>query len=319
MSTPDTRPDTMTVTRPSATPGGPSGPSRPRRVNRTPNRRFTAVAVLAVIAILAGVFGPTAWAKVTGTIPGNSSAKDRIAADPPPPLFPARQVAPTATDVAAQQQQASELIASWVSAHGTRTDDQAFVTWLEQVFPAPPVSLASEMPAVVALDKARTAPGIAAATWLEAYGKKDIWKLYAHDQNELLDSSTGKDRKAEEKAILKMSKLVADDLGTQYASSAPYVRVPALRKDHAVTQGQKCPCSYPSRHAAAGAASRTLLGTLMPDRAAEYRATEAQIDYSRIYMAGHFPGDIRAGALLGDLIGDYFLITRNGLTLANLA
>ena len=51
----------------------------------------------------------------------------------------------------------------------------------------------------------------------------------------------------------------------------------------------------------------------MPERDAQYRATEAEVDYSRVYMAGHFPGDIRAGALLGDIIGDYFLITRNGV------
>ena len=56
----------------------------------------------------------------------------------------------------------------------------------------------------------------------------------------------------------------------------------------------------------------------MPVRGAEYQAMEAQIDYSRVYMAGHFPGDIRGGALLGDLIGDYFLVTRNGVKPADL-
>jgi len=61
-----------------------------------------------------------------------------------------------------------------------------------------------------------------------------------------------------------------------------------------------------------------VLGTLMPERGAQYRATEAQVDYSRVYMAGHFPGDIRAGALLGDVIGDYFLVTRNGVAVAGL-
>jgi hypothetical protein len=160
--------------------------------------------------------------------------------------------------------------------------------------------------------------GVAASTWLESYGKKDIWKLYAHDQGELVDSSTRKDRKAEEKAVLKMSKHVADDLGTRFGSSAPYVRMPSLRKDHQVTPGQKCPCSYPSRHAAAAASSRTVLGALMPERNAQYLATEAQVDYSRVYMAGHFPFDIRAGALLGDVIGDYFLVTRNGVDPADL-
>jgi membrane-associated phospholipid phosphatase len=310
-------PDTQTDTRPAATESR-LGRNRPRQVARTPNRRFIAVAVLAVVAILAGLFGPTAWAKVTGTTPGNTSAKDRIAADPPPPLFPASQVATTASDVAAQQQRAAELISSWVTTHGTKADDKAFVVWLEQVFPAPPASLSSEMPTVIALDKTRTDAGIAAATWLETYGKKDVWKLYAHDQKEVLDPATGKDRKAEEKAVLKMSKQVADDLGTRYGFSAPYVRMPSLRKDHAVASGQKCPCSYPSRHAAAGAASRAVLGTLMPERDAQYRATEAQIDYSRVYMAGHFPSDIRAGALLGNTIGDYFLITHNGIAAGKL-
>jgi membrane-associated phospholipid phosphatase len=289
--------------------------SRPRR---TPNRRFLVVAVLAVVAIVAGLVGPTAWAKVSGAPTANLSAKDRIAANPPPPLFPVSEVAPTATDVAAQQKQAASLIGAWVAAHGARKDDKAFVVWVEQVFPAPPSNLSSEMPTVVALAKTRTAPGVAAATWLESYGKKDIWKLYAHDQKEVLAPSTGDDRKSEEKALLKMSKQVADALGTRFGSSAPYVRMPSLRTDHTVTPGQKCPCSYPSRHAAAGAASRTVLGTLMPDRDSQYRATEAQVDYSRVYMAGHYPGDIRAGALLGDVIGDYFLMTRNGVDPAHL-
>jgi len=272
------------------------------------------VAALAVLAVVVGLFGPTAWAKVTGSNTStNTSAKDRIEANPPPALFPTTQVAATAAAVAAQHQQAASMVRSWVTAHGTATHDKAFIAWLEKVFPAPPASLASEMPTVVALKDHRTSAGVKAATWLESYGKKDVWKLYAHDQREVLDSSTGKDRKAEEKAVLKMSKQVADDLGANYGSSAPYVRMPSLRSDHVVAKGQKCPCSYPSRHATASAASRTVLGTLMPDRESQYGAMEAQVDYSRVYMAGHFPSDIRAGALLGDVIGDYFLVTHNRL------
>jgi hypothetical protein len=103
---------------------------------------------------------------------------------PAPPLFPPAQVADTATDVAAQKKQASALINDWVATHGTKKDDKAFVTWIEQVCPTPPADLTAQMPTVVALDKKRTVPGIAAATWLESYGKKDIWKLYVHDQRE---------------------------------------------------------------------------------------------------------------------------------------
>jgi membrane-associated phospholipid phosphatase len=287
--------------------------AEPSRTRAAPARRFVVVAVLAVLAVLGGLVGPTAWGVVTGAPTGSTSAKDRIEADPPPPLFPPATVAGTATGVAMQTKQAAALVRAWVAAHGTKANDTEFVTWVEQVFPAPPASMASsEMPQVIRLDKTRSAPGVAAATWLESHGKKDIWKLYAHDQRELLDPSTGKERKAEEKQLLTMSKQVADDLGTRFGSSAPYVRMPSLRTDHQVTPGQRCPCSYPSRHAAAAAASRTVLGALMPERDEQYRATEAQIDYSRVYMAGHFPSDIRAGALLGDVIGDYFLLTRNG-------
>ena len=45
---------------------------------------------------------------------------------------------------------------------------------------------------------------------------------------------------------------------------------------------------------------------------------EAQVDYSRVYMAGHVPSDIRAGTLLGDIIGEYFLVTHNGVAVAGL-
>jgi hypothetical protein len=39
---------------------------------------------------------------------------------------------------------------------------------------------------------------------------------------------------------------------------------------------------------------------------------EDEIDFSRIYMAGHVPSDISGGSLLGDMVGEYFLVTRTG-------
>jgi membrane-associated phospholipid phosphatase len=71
-----------------------------------------------------------------------------------------------------------------------------------------------------------------------------------------------------------------------------------------------CPCSYPSRHAAAGAAAATYLGGLQPQRSQQYLWTQGEIDYSRVYMAGHVRSDIAGGALLGDLVGEYFLHAR---------
>jgi len=264
--------------------------------------RAAAVAVLAVASIVSG--------SLLSAHGGNTSAKDRIEANPPPALFTTSAIAPTARDAARQRTIAEARIRAWVAMHGTAPDDEAFISWVEQTFPAPPADLAAQLPGVVALAKTRDANGVKAATWLEAHGKKDVWELFAHDQGEMLTTTRADHLKATEKDALKMAKTISDDLGAKFGSSAPYVRQPSLRTDHKVSPGQKCPCSYPSRHATAGAASETLLGHLQPDLDPEYRHMEAEIDYSRVYMAGHFPDDITAGAFLGDLIGDYFLITR---------
>jgi hypothetical protein len=270
--------------------------------------RYLVVAVLAVVAITFGVAGPWAYATLVDT-----SAKDRIEADPPPPLFPDDVVAPIGRRTAAQAVVARRLMAGWWDRHDRAPHDAQFVAWVERTLPGPPDAARrdAELEQVRALAPRRTPAGTAAATWLELYGKKDVWKLAVHDQGELLSQPEGDRRKQELDDALKVAKDVADTLGTKYQQSAPYVIDPSLRPDHTVTQGQVCPCSYPSRHAAAAAAARTFLSFLAPHRAAEYRWTEAEIDYSRVYMAGHVPSDITGGALLGDMIGEYFLVTRH--------
>ena len=151
---------------------------------------------------------------------------------------------------------------------------------------------------------------VTGATGLVAHAKRALCKLAAHDQAEYLPAGPGDDRKNAIDDILSMTKTVADDLGAKFQMSAPYVLEPSLRTDHVVSPGDVCPCSYPSRHASAAAASRTFLAHFMPQRDQEYRWWQDQIDYSRIYMAGHVASDIAGGTLLGDMVGDYFLVTR---------
>ena len=270
-------------------------------------RRYTVVAALAVLAVLGGTLAPWAY----GTF-ANTSAKDRIGATPPPALFPDSAVAPIGGQVADQGPRAADLIQAWWSGHGRARQDAQFVQWVEQTLPGPPAKGArdAEVAEVQRIAPTRTPAGIAAASWLEAYGKKDVWKLYAHDQAEMLPAAAGDARKRDVKDLLSMSKTVADALGTRYQQSAPYVLHPDLRPDHNVVPGQVCPCSYPSRHATGGAAARTYLSYLQPHRAADYRWMESEVAWSRVYMAGHVPSDITGGALLGDLLGDYFLVTR---------
>ena len=191
----------------------------------------------------------------------NPSAKDRIEADPPPALYPAADdPADPATGRGPVDRRPTASSRGWLAAHGNRRDDAAFTAWLEKTLPGPPAAAQrnAEVARVVQIGQHRTKAGIAAATWLEAYGKKDLWKLYAHDQAEMLPAKEGDARKADVKAMLKMTKKVADALGLRYRQSAPYVLHPSLRPDHTVHQGQVCPCSYPSRHAAAGAAATHL-------------------------------------------------------------
>lgn len=284
-------------------------------MTRTIPLRYLVVAVLAVLAVLAGVAGATGATDAVGLTSSSSSTpslKQRLKADPAPALFPTATVAPTGRLVDAQSARAASLIQGWWAGHGHRRDDKAFLAWVEKTLPGPPAAAARtrELDAVAKLAATRTPAGTKASTWLETHGKKDLWKLYAKDQGELLTSTEAARRKADVKAVLKLTKTAADALGARYRQSAPYVLRPSLRPDHHVTKDQVCPCSYPSRHAAAGAAATAYLGGLEPQRLGEYRWTEAEIDYSRVYMAGHVPSDLVGGALLGDLVGDYYLGTR---------
>ena len=280
---------------------------RRRSLRRRLPRRYAVVLVLAVLAVLAGAVGPVALGAFS-----NGSAKDRIAADPPPALFPEADVAPIGGQVDAQAVTAHRLMADWWKTHDHGRHDADFIAWVEKTLPGPPSSSQrdKEVADVVALAKKRTPAGVRASTWLESYGKKDVWKLYAHDQAEVLSAKRGDAGKQAVKDALKMSKTVADALGTRYRESAPYVLHPSLRPDHVVTAGQVCPCSYPSRHAAAGAAASTYLSSLDPHRVGEYRWMQSEIDWSRVYMAGHTVSDVTGGALLGDMIGEYFAVTR---------
>jgi len=280
--------------------------TQPARRHR---RRYVAASVVAVAALGAGLLGPALWAKVAGP-----SAKDRIAADPQPVLFSDAAIRPAGALVSPQAVRAHRLMQEWWKSHGRRADDRAYLTWLLRHFPAPPSAAdrKKELRVLETQHRKHTSAGVTAATWLEAHGKKDIWKLYAHDQAEWLSSDRGDARKTDVKDLLKLSKKASHQLSAKFAVSAPYVLEPALaHKKHHIVNG--CPCSYPSNHAAKAAAARTYLSAQQPHMAAQYRWMEDEIDWSRIYMAGHVPSDVAGGALLGDMVGEYFLVTRDGV------
>ncbi|HUP98866.1 MAG TPA: phosphatase PAP2 family protein [Aeromicrobium sp.] len=282
---------------------------------KRPRARYLVMAIIAALALIVGLGGSMIW--------GNKSAKDRIQADPAPALFHDATIAPADRLVDPQAAKAHAMMKQWWAAHGQAPKDEAFVAWVGQTFPKPPSQAdhRRELAQLKQLNANHTPQGITASTWLEAHGKKDIWKLYAHDQAEWLPSKAGDARKADVKAILKLSGKAADQLAARYPSSAPYVLDRGLLDPRSEDQDpikklksekRPCPCSYPSRHAAKAAAVRTYLGFSQPHMTAQYRWMEDEIDWSRMYMGGHFPSDIAGGALLGDMVGEYYLVTRVG-------
>lgn len=268
----------------------------------------------ALAAVLAAAIVAATFVLATHLI-GNGSAKDRIEADPPPRLFATKSVTPLSHEIAAQQREAQRRMRPWWKAHGHVRNDKGFVAWLVTQAPRPPrtAERTGEMPAVTSLANRRSPSGIRAAVWLEEHGKKDIWKLYAHDQAEWVSTARGNSEKKNVKDAIKIAKKVTDKVAKRFPRSAPYVvnnRLldPVAQKSamsKLKSEKRPCPCSYPSRHAAKAAASRTVLSASAPLRAREYRWMEGQIDYSRLYMGGHYRSDILAGTVLGDMIGLY--------------
>ncbi|MGW5329423.1 phosphatase PAP2 family protein [Streptomyces sp. NPDC004014] len=271
---------------------------------------YALIALLAVAAVAVGALRPQL---VTAATSPDSKKKpgatDRIKQNPPPTLFTDAQITAIGKEVDARHKKADALFAQWKKTHGTTRDDKAFASWAARQVPAPPTAAerTTELHQIQQLAKTRTAAGKRAATWLELRGKKDIWKLYLHDQRELIPAPRGAVEKAELKAALKMAKTISDQVAAEDKRPAPYVLDPTLRPEKHIKPGAKGPYSYPSSHAARAAAAVTYLSALSPHRAEDYRWMQDEVLYSRLYMAGHVPSDITAGTLLGDLIGDYEL------------
>ncbi|MGW5044047.1 phosphatase PAP2 family protein [Streptomyces griseoluteus] len=269
---------------------------------------YAVIALLAVAAVAVGLLRPQLipTAAASGKKPG---ATQRVEQNPPPKLFTDAEIAAVGKQATAQRAKADALFARWKTAHGTARDDKAFATWAAQQVPAPPSAKqrTAELHQVQALARTRTTAGKKAATWLELYGKQDIWKLYLHDQRELMPAAQGKAEKGRLKAALKLAKTITDQVAAKDKQSAPFVLDPTLRPEKHIKPGAKGPYSYPSRHASRSAAAVTFLAALSPHRAQDYQWMRAEVLYSRLYMAGHLPSDLTAGTLLGDLTGDYEL------------
>lgn len=159
----------------------------------------------------------------------------------------------------------------------------------------------SELAELRALAATRTPEGTRAAAWLEVYGKKDLWKLYLGDATETAPKDVHQRAKAVFSADTALAKALTASAQARFGRQAPTVVDPSLRKGAA----RKAKLSYPSKHAVYVYSELAVLTALDPGRASEFRHTADEVAYSRLYAAGHYRSDLLAGALLGDLLGDY--------------
>ena len=244
------------------------------------------------------------------------TAASRLAAHPQPRLFGQAAVASYAGPLDQQAATARRLMQGWWSAHGTKPQDAQFGAWLKKALPAPPseAERKAEAKQLEKLVEQRTAKGRKAAHWLQSYGGRTIWLAYAHKQSAHLPKAEQKRRHRELEKALHLAKHLDNQLTTSLKLQSPALLDPALRthKGGAAVAGKKgCPCSYPASAAADSAAARTVLGYLFPQQARQYTHMVDELAYAEVYSGRHLPSDVNTGVLLGDMVGEYVLVTRH--------
>jgi membrane-associated phospholipid phosphatase len=90
------------------------------------------------------------------------------------------------------------------------------------------------------------------------------------------------------------------DRADEQVAPARQVQMPASR-------------SFPSGHTAAAVAFASGVGRVLPAAGVPLHVLAWLVAYSRVHTGVHYPGDVLAGALLGEVIAD---ITAGGLTRA---
>src|SRR3954454_17502362 len=155
------------------------------RSTRLTQRAVRALIVLLLVAV--------AVAAALLNLPGGDGGSNpELGGQPWPPLFPDAKITLVDRIAAPAQARAMRDANRWLHAHPTR-DDAAFMNYALSRVGAPPSGAAQrrELAQLHRLDLNRTATGTAAAVWLEAHGKKDVWKLYRKQYQQLVAPAVG--------------------------------------------------------------------------------------------------------------------------------
>lgn len=293
---------------------------------RSRSARYVLISILALVAMLVGFTGdkflpitvdqtPVAGTSPTDEPTASSNPKsqttaDPIAADPAPPLLDAGDLRTVGTVVRDQKKPANELIKRWWAENGTGTADEGFVSWAAAQLPPEPdtIQRQNEQTTVKQLRASRDAAGDKAADWLNEHGCQDVWLSFTSQQVALRSTTDDEAKDAEIKTVLKLASDVAS--AAQDRAGSPAASQPKPCSGATKPARSDCSCSYPSTQATMSAAARHYLSKLSPYRADQYNWMEYQVDLAALYAGLELPSDVGAGALLGDLVGEYVLVTR---------
>jgi membrane-associated phospholipid phosphatase len=239
---------------------------------------------------------------------GSTGKKAPFDGQPMPKLYSTAQVAQVDGPLRAAVARAHRETAAWLSEHPLR-DDAAFAAWAQRAMGPPPAAAGQrrELAALHRLAATRDAAGVAAATWLEQHGKKQVWKLYGHQYRDFAPKAAGKREKRTLKTALKLAGTLQATAKNRFARPSPYVTDPTVNALNQAKFKGKTRLSYPSKHAVFSAAAVAVLRHYEASREGEYRWMADEVDFSRLYAGGHYLSDLTAGAFLGTAIGDYAL------------
>ena len=293
---------------------------------RSRSARYVFIAILALLAMLVGFTGDkilpitidegpvvntaTTPAPTKTSKPAPKTSKDPLVSDPAPPLLDAGDLRTVGTVIDAQKAPANKLIARWWSENGTGKADEGFVSWAAAQLPAEPTTIQrqSEQVTVKQLKSSRDPAGNRAAAWLNKHGCEDIWTSFTSQQLSLRSKTDDEPSDTEIKTVLTLASEVAS--AAQDRSGSPAASQAKPCSGATKPARDDCSCNYPSTQSAMSAAARTYLGKLSPYRFDQYAWMEQQVDLAAVYAGLELPSDVGAGALLGDLVGRYVLVTR---------
>ena len=223
-----------------------------------------------------------------------------------PQLFGDAQLSAVHDPLKAAEARGHKAAKAWLDAHPV-TSDKAFSAWAVQAMgtPAGGRAPAKELAQLEALSAHRDATGVTAATWLEAHGKKQPWKLFRKETKPFVPAKTYVASKQALKDALDLGATLQAVAKTRYARPSPYQADPSINALNQAKFAGKTRQSYPSKHTVLAGAALALLEPLQPHRTDEYDWMADEIAFSRMYAGGHYLSDLTAGAFLGTLIGDY--------------